>query len=193
MDVRHKAAIGAVASLLTFGAGYWTGHRPQPSVVQTKDQITQTVKKNETSKVVVDTKRAQNREVNKDVVKDRTTTKFPDGRVVVEERTADHTKTDTKTNETKVVTKEVVKTVEVVKVEIHEKLILSRPSWLLGAYGGVSVPGLLGSGTGTSLLPELPGKATIGLSLEHRLFGNVYGGVHLDTRGQVMVGVTVAF
>lgn len=180
--------------VVVFGSAMFIGGYSAHPSVQTKDKVEEHSKATEVAKNSATTIRDESKAVAKNVETDTTTTKFPDGRITVVERVVDRTKIEAKSAETKIVIQERIKTVEVVKVETHEKLTLRRPDWLLGVQAGASVPGLLfGRPLEASVIPGLPRALTVSLSLERRLFAGVYGGLRVDSRGTVMAGLTVSF
>lgn len=164
--------------------GYLIGRNISPAEVNTKDHLEQRAKTTIEEKTRSEERKDIQQDVAKDVERIKRTTRFPDGRVVTEEKNQDKTKVETKTVETKVQTVVVEKRVEVVKVEVHERTVTRHPGWTIGVNAGVSVPALLGRSV-PSYLPSVPSAVVLGLSIEKHLFWNVYGGVWANSQGVV--------
>lgn len=160
-----------------------------PAVVQTKDKVELHQKEQTVETKKTDTAKTQEKQVNKDIARDTTITRYPDGRIVTQKHVTDKSKSDTRAAEVRTVVQEKIKTVEVVRVETHEKTVTRRPDWTAGISAGVSLPALAGRPT-TSLLP-LPYSTVIGLSVERRILGSVYGGLNANSEGVVGVGLRV--
>lgn len=178
--------IWATISSTLFFAGAVVGKScGAPAVVQTKDKIEEYKSEKVAEVKKTDVKKDEQKDVAKDVV--RTVIRYKDGRVVT--RYVDRTKIETKAAEVRTVIQEKVRTVEVVKIETHEKTVTRRPDWIAGLSAGVSLPALAGRPT-TSLLP-LPYSAVIGLSVERRIIGSVYGGLQVNSQGVVAASLKV--
>ncbi len=198
MGATKFAALGLLLGVGLFGGGYLAGRSGnQPAEVKKTDRLEQRSTSQEKLDAVIAEVKEARKDVAKNVERSKTTTRRPDGTVVVEEHVKDlsKTETNTQTKRTEVVTVE--KRVEVVKVEVHEKLVLRRPEWMVGVSAGVNVPGLLGRAT-TSYLPAVfpssVAKSTVfGVSVEKHLFWGVYGGINANTQGVVGLQVQAGF
>lgn len=203
---KHLAvAVGVVLAVVV--AAFLLGRRTAP--VQTKE-VTKTVEVQKQTtlvqqKVDIDelkqllTQYAQNVQKNVDVK--RVIVYQKDGTKTITEETVDKSKSDTekstvatddaKTEKTTAATQttETTKTV----VQTVEKLTLQRPNWILGLQGGVSVPGLFGGDSGHNYLPYIPQQTSLGLTIDRRLLGGVYGGAWLNTRGEAGLGLRLVF
>lgn len=89
-------------------------------------------------------------------------------------------------------------TVTATKVETREVEVLRiqpalRPTYQLGVMGGVQVPALLGGASDRQLVPFLPRRFAGAVSLQRRLFGDVYAGVWGASTGAAGLVVTVGF
>lgn len=138
--------------------------------------------------------------VHKDVVRERVVVVNKDGSKTITEKTTDRSQTDVKqatATKAEAVThaeKAETKTVEVIRtVERTVTVTNSRaPGWLLGVQAGGS-PLHLSDGAGPSYVPGLPRATSLGLTLDRRLFGGLYGGVWVNSRGEAGVGLRLAF
>jgi DNA-binding protein len=186
----NKPLLIGAGALVLFSAGALVGRGTAPAKVITKDQIVEHTVTVQAVKTASEDSRASEKDVAKDVT--RTVTRFPDGRTEV--RTVDRSKTETKAVEVRTVVQEKIVQVESVRTETHERLVLRRPDWSVGLQAGASVPSLLGRPS-TTLLP-LPGvyrSAVFGLSIERRIFGDLYAGVHANSQGVIGVGIHYAW
>jgi hypothetical protein len=156
-----------------------------PAVVTTKDKLEERRVEKTDEKKKIDVKKDEQKNVAKDV--ERVVIRYLDGRV--ETRIVDHTKIDTRAAEIRTVVQEKIKTVEIIKIETHEKTVTRRPDWIAGVNAGVSLPAMVGRPT-TSLLP-LPYSAVVGLSVERRIVGSVYGGVSVNSQGVAAASLKV--
>lgn len=181
-----QALSALFALVLLFGSGYLAGRgcSEPPAEVRTTDRLEERAKTAIEERSETAERKDEQKDEQKDVEKTKTTTRRPDGTVVIEERTKDLSKTETKTVQVRVEKVEVEKRVDVVKVETRERIVTNRPKWLIGVNAGVSIPALLGRPV-PSYLPGVPPAAVIGVSVERHLFWGVYGGVFANSQGVV--------
>lgn len=139
----------------------------------------------------------------KNVVTTKKTVKLPDGTVTTDEKSEDKTETNRHIEIDKQLqydlaaqvmtlhekTTSLEQTLHLTEEKLRISESLQRPEWLFGLAGGVSVPALLGKDAGPSLF-SLPGPVVIQGSAQKHLFWKLYGGVILNTRGEILLGLT---
>jgi hypothetical protein len=197
---KHSLALLCVAAV---AGAFVLGRATAPVQVRTETKIVekqttvveQKVDLNELKTVVV---RAAS-DTQKDVDTKKTVVINKDGSKTITTETVDKSKTSTaKSEDTKADIKQVKNTastsiVETQKTVVVQPLRLSPPDWLVGVQAGVSLPGLVGTDPGPNYFPYIPTRTSLGLTIDRRILGGVYGGIWINTRGEVGLGLRLAF
>ena len=202
-----RPIVAVVLAVVIFWVGYSVGHRRAPVQVREVEKRVEVQKQTMVVQQKVDiselkqvlTQYAQ--QVQKDVSTRRVIVVNKDGSKTITEERTDKSKTDTeKASDTKdaaASTTTTQKTVEVTKTVTVEKtvdrLVLSKPNWLVGLQGGISLPHLIDGDAGPNYLPYIPRQTVLGLTVDRRLLGGLYGGAWANTRGEAGLGLRLAF
>lgn len=144
--------------------------------------VQQKVDLEELKRVVADLQRRNN------VVRERTVVVQPDGTRTETEKEVDKTetssRTETTTNTSASSSTETKVWKETVRVEEKVKLVerLAAPdTWALGVQAGISLPALVGSDV-PGFVPGLPDAVVVGVSVDRRVVGPVWGGAWANSQ-----------
>lgn len=208
--IKRNIILGATVLVLLL-ASFAGGRYSAPAKIETHEIVKTVEIQHETTTVVqkVDLTELKSvlaqyaQQINKDVIKKIVTVVNKDGSKVVTEEIVDKSKTDTEkmsTNSTSTVVKNETATKvtnDSTKTADHETTTIvthaTAPGFSLGLQVGANFPHLLDSADLPNYIPRLPGKSVIGLFVERRLLGTVYGGVWANSRGDGGVQLRLGF
>jgi hypothetical protein len=210
MTLKQKllAAGGAVVLLVgVFAAGRYSAPAKVVTVEKTKTVEVQHETTTVVQKVDLDELKqaisqiAEN--IQKNVVKKKVTVTTPDGSKTVTEVTTDTSRTDVDTKETTTDTTKATSTTATnttkddTKTTDHQVTTTvthpSQPGFGLALQLGMNFPHAFDGSAQTNYIPQLPKQSVVGLVLERRLLGTVYGGVWGNSRGDGGVQLRLGF
>jgi hypothetical protein len=182
-----------VAAIILSGGGFAGGRftaKPVTKTVEVEKRVevikevstvVQKVDIDEIKKIVAEMSKKTN------IIRERTVVVAPDGTKTETEKEIDKTETNTKTetaSDTKTKTETESKIwKETVRVEEKERVVEAKTqnNWALGLYGGVNIPALGGKDI-TQIVPGVPSALTLGVEVEKRILGPIWGGAYFNNR-----------